>query len=262
MKRTALSAILLGCCILTGYARQPDYRQLADSCFYYLSQDDTLHFDRAFPRLTEAFDQASDPETYALKQELLAMRDRDQGIRLLLLEARKKYGSDAPATKRVHARMKRIDAENARRIRQIIDRYGWPGKDDIGEEANETLFLCIQHVDELEVQEKYLPLLKHAVDKGNAEGWHYAFLTDRIRMNSGRKQVYGTQTIVDSNGELDYVVPLEDPDNVDSLRRSVGLEPMDVYLDGAWDLEAYKRNLSETERKYKAYTASRQAETK
>lgn len=193
-----------------------------------------------------------------MQQELLTMRDSDQGIRLLLLEARNRFGSDSPTAMALHARMKQIDNENAVKVRQIIDRYGWRGKDDIGEDANETLFLCIQHLDDLTIQEKYLPMLKQAVNEGCAEGWHYAFLVDRIRMNRGEKQVYGTQTIT-RNGTLDYVVPLENPDKVDSLRHGVGLGTLNEYLDGVWDLEAYKRDLPEIERKYKAFTAARQA---
>lgn len=236
-------------------AQQP-FRTLADSCFHYFNTGDTLRFNRLYPGLTAAYEEAADPEVYAIQQELIAMRDSDQSIRLLLIEARKRFGSDSPAATAVHTKMKRIDAENTRRIRQIIDRYGWLGKDDIGEDANETLFLCIQHVEDLTVQEKYLPILRQAVEEGRAEGWHYAFLVDRIRMNRGEKQIYGTQT-VSRNNTLDYVVPLENPDQVDSLRQSVGLEPMNTYLDGAWDLNAYKRDLPEIERRYKAFTASR-----
>lgn len=36
--------------------------------------------------------------------------------------------------------MKRIDSKNALRVQQIIDLYGWLGSDELGEDANETLF--------------------------------------------------------------------------------------------------------------------------
>lgn len=260
MKRPILSAIFLCICI-TGWTQQQDYKQITDSCLYYLSNSDSSRFNRIYPRLPDAFEQFSDPETHALRQELLTMRNQDQGIRLLLLETRKRCGSENPAAQQIHALMKRIDADNARQVQLLIDKYGWRGKDDIGEEANETLFLCIQHVDDLTVQDKYLPILKQAVEEGRAEGWHYAFLTDRIRMNRGEMQVYGTQTI-SRNGRLAYVVPLENPDQVDSLRQSVGLETMAVYLDGEWDLEQYKRDLPKIKQEYKAYTASRNAQAK
>lgn len=255
MKRIFTALLLLTAGVASA---QLPFQTLADSCFRYLSTGDSLQFNRLYPHLTAAYEKSNDPENYAMQQELLTMRDSDQGIRLLLLEARNRFGSDSPTAMVLHARMKQIDNENAVKVRQIIDKYGWRGKDDIGEDANETLFLCIQHLDDLTVQEKYLPMLKQAVREGCAEGWHYAFLVDRIRMNQGAKQVYGTQTIT-RNGTLDYVVPLENPDKVDSLRHSVGLGSLNEYLDGIWDLEAYKRDLPEIERKYKAFTAARQA---
>lgn len=238
------------------FGQTPDFDRLADSCFHSFAANDTARFNRLYPRLTEAYEQKTDPEMYALRQELLSMRNSDQGIRLLLLEARQRFGPDSPTAAALHAEMKRIDTENARRVRMLIDEHGWIGKEDLGEDANETLFLCIQHVDDLTIQEKYLPLLKQAVETGNAEGWHYAFLTDRIRMNRGEKQVYGTQTITRPNGEV-YVVPLEDPGKVDSLRRSIGLEPMAAYLGKTWNPETYKRDLPAIEQQYKAFTESR-----
>lgn len=36
-------------------------------------------------------------------------------------------------------------------------------------------------------------MLQQAVQTGKANGWHLAFLTDRILMNQGKKQIYGTQ---------------------------------------------------------------------
>lgn len=250
-----------GVCFAIPVAQSQTYSQVADSCFASIAASDTAKLEWLYPQLPDLFEIQVAPQQTALRTELLAMRNCDQGIRLLLLEARKRYGDDSETARALHSRMKRIDASNAIRIQQIIDLNGWQGKDEIGEEANETLFLCIQHVDDLTVQEKYLPVLEQAVQAGTAEGWHYAFLVDRIRMNRGEKQVYGTQTIT-RGGDLDYVVPLEDVDQVDSLRRSVGLEPMSEYLEGQWDPDQYKRDLPEIERKYKSYTQSRKAAPK
>lgn len=149
--------------------------------------------------------------------------------------------------------MKDVDAKNAVLIQQIINKYGWFGKDKIGSEANQTLFLTIQHVDDLTVQTKYLPILKQAVKDGNAEPWHFAFLTDRILMNQGKNQIYGTQ-VIHYGMQKSYVVPLENPEKVDDLRKEVGLDSLDNYLKEqglTWNLEDYKKTLPENERLYK-----------
>lgn len=139
-----------------------------------------------------------------------------------------------------------IDRKNAARVTEIIDRYGWLSPDDIGYEANEALFLCIQHSEDSLIQNKYLPILKEAVQRGAAKGWQYAFLTDRCLMNQGQKQIYGTQRII--RNEVYYLVPLQDINKVDSFRKEMGLEPLSEYmkdcgLRNGWSKEFYKNNI-------------------
>lgn len=212
-----------------------------------------LRFANIYPKVLAAYEKADDPEMAALREELLDLRAKDQSIRILLIDARERYGRDSEMASKVRRQMKIIDSASAIRARRIVDRYGWPGKNDIGEEACEALFLCIQHADGTDIQQKYLPILGQAVREGNAEPWHLAFLTDRVRMNRGEKQIYGTQSI--SGKEL-YIIPLEDPDRVDSLRQSIGLGPIADYaasLGIQWDLKKYKENLPHYEQLYEKW---------
>ena len=232
---------------------QAAYRVLADSCFAYLEKGDSLRFGNTYPKILAAYEKADNPEMTALREELLALRTRDQSIRILLIDARERYGRDSEMARKVHRQMKIIDSVSAIRAQRTVDRYGWPGKDDIGEEACEALFLCIQHADGTDIQQKYLPILEQAVREGNAEPWHLAFLTDRVRMNRGEKQIYGTQSI---SGKEPYIVPMEDPDRVDSLRQSIGLGPITDYaasLGIQLDLKKYKENLPRYEQLYKEW---------
>lgn len=217
---------------------------LRDSCYFYLRQQDTASFNRSYVRILEAFEQQADPEMYALGQELRSMHDKDQSIRILLLDARDR--KDCSLEESLRGVMNRIDRANAARVVQIIDEYGWLGSDDIGEEANDAIFLCIQHCADTTVQTKYLPILKQAVAEGAAKGWQYAFLTDRCLMNQGKPQVYGTQTIRTKNRT--YVVPLQDVGRVDELRKEIGLDPLSEYMRGfgeQWSEEAYMQELPE-----------------
>lgn len=88
--------------------------------------------------------------------------------------------------------------------------------------------------------------MKEAVLKGAAQGWQYAFLTDRCLMNQAQKQIYGTQRITKDG--IDYLVPLQDIDKVDSLRKEMGLEPLNEYMNdcglkNGWSKEFYKSNI-------------------
>ena len=65
-------------------------------------------------------------------------------------------------------------------------------------------------------------------------------------MNQGKPQVYGTQTIT-SNNKV-FIVPLENPDKVDELRKEIGLAPLNNYMQDfgcEWSLDSYKKNLPE-----------------
>jgi hypothetical protein len=101
-----------------------------------------------------------------VRSELKEIQRKDQGIRLLYINTE----NDSLKTV-IHDYMKvAVDKDCAEKICSILDKYGWSGSGEIGSEANETLFFGIQHVDDLMVQEKYLPMLKNAVQSGKAEG--------------------------------------------------------------------------------------------
>ncbi|MGI9525747.1 MAG: DUF6624 domain-containing protein [Weeksellaceae bacterium] len=186
-----------------------------------------------------------------IRKKLISVRNKDQSMRLILLYARKL--KDSTITKKIHSKLKDIDKESVKIVSEIINKFGWLGSDEIGSEANQTLFLGIQHIDDLVVQNKYLPILKEAVKNGKAEPWHLAYLTDRILMNQGKKQIYGTQTIISRNSESSYVIPIQNPEKVDDLRKEIGLEPLNEYLNEqglSWDIDEYYKNLPRIEKLY------------
>ena len=228
-----MKKIRIALSVLTAMASMEIEAQTIDSltnaCYNALELKDTMAFNRTYPLLYDAFVREND-DMYEVTQKLLKVRDSDQSIRILLNDIYSDMEGKGKYLSMVRRIMSDIDQKNARIVTQIIDQYGWLGKDDIGEDANETLFLCIQHCQDSLVQHKYLPIIKEAVDKGNAEPWHFAFLTDRVRMNAGQSQIYGTQTIK-SEGRT-YPVPLQDPYAVDRLRREIGLEPLNDYMQG------------------------------
>ncbi|TGE05412.1 DUF6624 domain-containing protein [Hymenobacter fodinae] len=69
------------------------------------------------------------------------------------------------------------------------------------------------------------------VRKHNANPTNYAYLTDRVAINSGQPEEYGTQVVYEGAG-LGKAVPksLRDPQNVDKRRAAIGMEPLQSYL--------------------------------
>ena len=184
-----------------------------------------------------------------LQKELLQIFKDDQEIRLQYVAAEKKYGYKGNVIDSLGQIMDKNDSSNLIKIQKILDEKGWVGKDKIGQQANQTLFLVIQHAD-LAIQKKYLPMMKDAVNKGNANAGSLALLEDRIALREGRKQIYGSQIGTNITTKKQYVLPLEDPDNVDIRRKKVGLNSLSDYVksfDIIWDLEKYKKDLPEIE---------------
>lgn len=211
----------------------------------------TLHGSDEWKALLQTLETTTWKYKDEIRRELKKIQNKDQGIRLLYL-----YAKDESLKSRIHDYIKQVDGICAAKICSILDTYGWLGTEDVGSEGNETLFLAIQHVDDLKVQQKYMPMLRKAVKEGKAEAWHLAFLTDRVLMNQGKKQIYGTQKIAINGPERYYIVPLEYPDRVDSLREEIGLPSLaeDWEEEGLiWNLETYKQQLPAIEKKYKEY---------
>jgi hypothetical protein len=185
-----------------------------------------------------------------LQTELLTILDEDQKYRIQINETQKKFAPDSKEMQDLWKITILKDSINLLKVKKILDEKGWVGKDKVGAQANSALFLVIQHSD-LATQKKYLPMMKEAVKKGNADSGSLALLIDRIEIREGRKQIYGSQIGTYPNTNTQYVLPLIDPDNVDKRRTEVGLGPISDYVKNwnlIWDVEKYKSELSGLEK--------------
>lgn len=72
--------------------------------------------------------------------------------------------------------------------------------------------------------------MKFAVDKNNANPQNYAFLMDRVNINTGKAQIYGTQVNYNLDIAQAYPLKLTDSSNVNRRRNKIGLEPLEQYL--------------------------------
>ena len=118
-----------------------------------------------------------------------------------------------------------------KRLKQIFDKYGFVGFDLAGEEGSQNFWLMVQHSDDNpDFQKEVLKKMKIEVEKGNAKPSNYGLLVDRANLNTGQKQIYGTQ--VDYNFDIAqaYSKNLADSANVNERRKSIGLEPLEEYL--------------------------------
>lgn len=127
-------------------------------------------------------------------------------------------------------KMEHTDSVNLAEVSNILDTYGWPK--GLSEEANDAIFLVIDHSD-LDTMKKYIGLFRKAAQEGCLPEGDLAVMEDRMLMYTGKPQKYGTQaqTVTENGQNVTYLWPVEDPDNLDKLRASVGLSPIGSYLE-------------------------------
>lgn len=121
------------------------------------------------------------------------------------------------------------DSINQEKIIEIISKYGYPGKSLVGEPSNETAWYVIQHSQYIE---NYFPIIKKAGEEGELPNRLVAMMEDRLLMNKGEEQLYGTQCygkeIIDKNsGEkkwIYFIWPIKEPEKVNSRRKALGFE--------------------------------------
>lgn len=162
----------------------------------------------------------------SLRRRLTRIRRSDQDVRHRFLTA---YNAQIPDTlliNRLLQEMEETDAKNLAEIDSILNEFGWPGRDRVGDECV-AIWLVLQHAD-VESQTKALPMLKSAAEKGDIDPSAIAMLEDRILVNSGKRQIYGTQYYYeDGEGAKKRIIyPIEDVENVDIRRTAAGLQPL------------------------------------
>jgi hypothetical protein len=124
-----------------------------------------------------------------------------------------------------------VFATHQKRLREIFDIYGFVGFDLVGEKGSQNFWLMVQHSDHNpDFQKEVLEEMKVQVDKGNAKPSNYGLLVDRVNLNFGKPQIYGTQVDYDFNIAQAFPKNLADSINVNERRKSIGLEPLEEYL--------------------------------
>lgn len=117
------------------------------------------------------------------------------------------------------------------RLKEIFNKHGFVGFDLVGEDGTRNFWLMVQHSDHNpDFQKEVLEKMKIEVDNGNAIPSNYGLLVDRVNLNTGQKQVFGTQVTYNLKTGQAYPKPLQDSLNVNKRRKSIGLEPIEEYL--------------------------------
>lgn len=174
-----------------------------------------------------------------LQRELLRRTEADQAARKAWAQWMKDHGSNGvvvPATlskekqvefQQVTARMKAVDEDNTKWLKGVVEKDGWPSNTRVGKDSAHAAWLLVQHADaDPKFQRRCLDLMAR-LPKDEVSQSDLAYLTDRVLLAEGKKQLYGTQfTSVDGKWKPR---PLQDEAHVDKRRAEVGLTPLAEY---------------------------------
>ncbi|MBV9848704.1 MAG: hypothetical protein JO250_03355 [Armatimonadetes bacterium] len=163
-----------------------------------------------------------------LRAELLKRVAEDQAI------AKEYYPKEAAGTldAALIARRQKSLADNSARIKQIVQRYGWPGPELVGRDGSDAAFLLVMHSDNA-FRKEMLPYVRAAYKAFKTSGQNYALLQDIVLASEGKPQVYGTR-LKPFNQWPDHTPipePIVDAASVDKRRAEVGLLPLSLYLE-------------------------------
>jgi len=168
----------------------------------------------------------------ALIRELAGMGEVSLVIRDKFLKLRK----DATPEERGqllavwNADYAKVDAENTKEMWKLLSGRGWFRQSEVGERTASLAFDVVQHSDDLKLQESVLAKMQPLLADHEVRGEDYALLYDRVAIQDGRPQRYGSQGTHCENDK--YAVPpdVEDPAHLDQRRAQLGMEPMAAYL--------------------------------
>lgn len=168
------------------------------------------------------------------ERQLHARRARDQAIRIAWEAGNQVWepltpGARARVELGLSRRMCEVDGDNTAWLKTDIAANGWYRISAFGPEASRAAWLLVQHADrDPAFQTEVLAMLEPLAREGEIEPWHYAYLYDRVAVNTGGLQRYGSQGRCVARGVWGPQ-PLEDPERVEALRAAFEMGPLSEY---------------------------------
>jgi VWFA-related protein len=155
-----------------------------------------------------------------LKEELLKMSNKQ---RELLVQVVEKDQAKEKDQQKLH---KLYDA-NTIRLCEILKTHGWPTTALVDREGVNAAFRILG-VGTYEMQRDLLTVIATVIKTDPSQKAEFAGIYDRLRVNAGMKQLFGTQAV--SMGGFLVLYPVEDQAKLDARRAEFNLTPMGDYI--------------------------------
>jgi len=124
-----------------------------------------------------------------------------------------------------------VDADNRAWLKATLARRGWFRISVDGERADSAAWTLAQHADrDVAFQQAVLVILEKELAAKETSSTNYAYLWDRVAVNTGKPQRYATQGSCKGPGDW-RPDPLEDSASVERWRTEFGIDwPMEEYI--------------------------------
>ncbi len=177
----------------------------------------------------------SNNQAIAQVQEKLARHwVEDQAARRVYLASRTddKTGADYWTRRLAVTRTTIADENSSKYMKTLLDEYDWIDSHRFGARVSLAAWLMVQHADDhVELQQIALERMETYLENGGVDKGNYAYLWDRVAVNTGREQRYGTQPTWECTPQGNLTLqPLEDPDNVNDRRAAMDLDTVEEGL--------------------------------
>lgn len=161
-----------------------------------------------------------------------SLKIEDQLIRNEITRARNMVDVDTATLSNLYAKMRIVDSLNQIVLKDLFQKNGYLGIDIVGVESSHNFWLLIQHCDtDPYFQLEVLRAMKVEAEKGNANWRDYAYLLDRVLVNQGKAQMYGTQMKLNADSTSFEPELLMEPERVNIRRFDIGLGKIEWYIE-------------------------------
>jgi len=146
------------------------------------------------------------------------------------------YGAESEFVKEQQSIYEENHIINEKKVKNILEKYGWPSKEMAGDQGNWTICNVIQHSDNT-VRIHYLPMMRQAVKEKKLEPRFLVRAEDRIATERGDLQIYGGQMKYYPETKSFNLWPVFEPENIDKRRTEIGLDSIAIFLKNRFDFE-------------------------
>lgn len=175
------------------------------------------------------------PDSVALgsyRRALAQLVTTDQADRQAIFGVFRQHGFRSWQADTANRWLLRQDSLRLAAFQTLERRYGWPRAKTVGSSSVQHAYLLVQHAP-ARVQASYQHTLRAAYARAELPSPDYATYLDRLEVNQGHRQQYGTQRgrrVLATGQEEEYLWPVADLSDLDQRRATMQLAPLVPHL--------------------------------